>query len=225
MINNNIILCYDLETSHYNPYRCDLWEIGAVPIDPRTLEIKYDEAFSSLSKPPGITDWPRYAERTQKARDVNKISIEALQEAPAEEQVFKKFVHFVKKYTKGHITKAPVAAGFNIINFDNIIMNRLCWKYKVVDKEGSPTLFMPRDKIDLIDLMFNWFESYGDGPNKYSMKFLRPYFGISEERAHRATKDVEDTAALIVRFLKFQRQLSSKYAHQFKGSFANAKLD
>lgn len=226
MINNNTILVYDYETSHYNPYHCDVWEIGAIPMDPRTLEIKYDEHFSSLCKPPNIKDWKAYEEKTQKARDVNHISIEDLKNAPDEEQVFKNFVNYVKKYTKGHITKSPIAAGMNILNFDNIITNRLCWKYKIVDKKDDlPALFHPRDKIDLIDKMFWWFESFPDGPDKYKMEYLRDYFGIKEDGAHRAMKDVEDTAVMIQRFLLFQRILAIKHAHKFKGAFGNGEMD
>ena len=52
---------------------------------------------------------------------------EQLAEAPDPKVVWKKFVKFVEKYNwKGTQWFAPIPAGFNIIGFDMIIIDRMC---------------------------------------------------------------------------------------------------
>ncbi len=218
MINQLPIIVYDLETDHYNPEIARLWEISALVIDPRTLEIKEGESFSSLSCPPDIKDWQQYEKDSSRARDVNKIPLEDIKNAPAEEQVFKNFVQFVKRYSGGHISRAPIFAGFNNINYDNVIIDRLCRKYKTVDKEGFPTLYNKRDKCDVLTWLFYWFENQPE-PAKYNLSEIRRFFGLSEEGSHRSDKDVIDTALILCRMMKFQRKVMTKYYNQFKGSF------
>ena len=65
-------------------------------------------------------------------------------------------------------------------------------------------------------LCFNWFENLEE-PKSYSWDILRPYLGLDEEGAHDALKDVQDTARIIIRFMKLHRQIAD--CVKFKGSF------
>ena len=49
------------------------------------------------------------------------------------------------------------------------------------------------------------------------MDAMREYFGMVAEGSHQADKDAEDTANLIIKFLKLHRHYVPKV--KFKGSF------
>lgn len=90
-----------------------------------------------------------------------------------------------------------------------------------MNKEGKSSLFYPRDVLDIMNLIFYWFENNNELKN-YTLDNLRDYLGISKEGAHDALKDVNDTAAITIRFLKLHRNLSQKV--KFKGSFLNETI-
>ena len=113
---------------------------------------------------------------------------------------------------------APIAAGYNINRFDLKITDRLSERYKNINKEGKSNIFYPRDVIDLMNVIFYWFEGNNE-LKSYSLDTVRDYFGISKEGAHDAMKDVKDTANILIRFMKLHRNTSSKV--KFKGSCTN----
>ena len=131
------------------------------------------------------------------------------------------FVNYLDKYhsrsSKKSQFSAPIAAGYNIHRFDLKIIDRLSQKYSNTNKEKTCNLFYPRDVIDVMNLVFFWFESNPD-LKSYSMDSLREYFGIDKTGAHDAIKDVKDTADVMIRFMKLHRNLSSKvkFKHSFK---------
>ena len=45
MINRRWIIVFDLETDGVDPHSCNPVELAAVPVDPRTLEIKRRSGF------------------------------------------------------------------------------------------------------------------------------------------------------------------------------------
>jgi DNA polymerase III epsilon subunit-like protein len=138
--------------------------------------------------------------------------------------MWKSFVSYLEKYhDSGRKTKtmfsAPIACGYNINKFDLKIIDRLSAKYKNIDtKEGRSALFYPRDVLDIMNLVFYWFESCSD-LKSLSMDSLREYLGISKDGGHDALKDVKDTAQILIRFMRLHRNLSKKIS--FKGSFLN----
>ena len=113
---------------------------------------------------------------------------------------------------------APIAAGYNINRFDLRITERLSLKYNNLNKEGRSSLFYPRDVLDLMNMVFYWFEGNNELKN-FTLDHVREYFGLIKEGGHDALKDVEDTAEILIRFLKLHRGMSNKV--KFKGSFAN----
>ena len=67
--------------------------------------------------------------------------------------------------TKKTCFTAPIAAGYNINKFDLRIIDRLSQKHKTVNKEGKNNLFYPRDVIDVMNMVFFWFEGNNELKN------------------------------------------------------------
>jgi DNA polymerase III epsilon subunit-like protein len=139
---------------------------------------------------------------------------------PTQQQSWNMFVNYLDKYhsrsSKKSQFSAPIAAGYNINRFDLKIIERLSQKYGNVNKENSSDIFYPRDVVDVMNLVFYWFEHNSD-LKSYTMDSLREYLGIDKKGAHDAIKDVKDTADIMIRFMKLHRSVSSKV--KFKDSF------
>jgi exonuclease I len=219
-----------LETDGANPEVCSPVQIAAVMIDPIKLEIIPDSEFNITLKPDAIHENPEYTyddsdvlDFHAKVRGVSKAEIlESWQKNQKQEQAWKMFVSYLQMYhtrsTKKNCFSAPIAAGYNINRFDLPIINRLSQKYKNVNKENKTDLFYPRDVADLMNVIFYWFENNNE-LKSYTLDNLRDYLGLSKENAHDALKDVQDTAQILIRFMKLFRNVSSKV--KFKNSFAN----
>ena len=139
---------------------------------------------------------------------------------PAQEHSWKMFVDYLSKYHSRASRKsqfsAPIAAGYNIYRFDLPIIDRLSAKHGNTNKEGRTDIFYPRDVIDVMNLVFYWFEQNSE-LKSYTLDSLRDYFGISKEGAHDAIKDIRDTAEIMIRFMKLHRKLGANI--KFKDSF------
>jgi exonuclease I len=92
----------------------------------------------------------------------------------------------------------------------------LAQKYGDTNKEGNSKVFYPRDVVDMLNLVFYWFEHNAD-LKSYTLDNLRDYMGIDKDGAHDAIKDVKDTAAILTRFMRLHRNLAKKIT--FKGAF------
>lgn len=141
--------------------------------------------------------------------------VEKWKEYPDPKVVWPEWLKYLRRYhtkqDRQTMHTAPIPAGSNIVKFDIPIINRYHDQYG----DGKP-LFSPRDKIDLLDWFFAWFENNGD-IKSYAMDNMRDYFGINKDGAHDALKDVEDSAEIIIRFMKLFRATASKV--KFKGAF------
>lgn len=228
-MNKNKICVFDFETDGSDPKKCSPVQIAALMIDPINLEIIEDSVFSAFFKPEVLEDDEKYVYTTDildfhakvKSCDKNTVLSEWLK-YPNQKTSWDMFVNYLDKYhtrtTKKSQFSAPIAAGYNINRFDLHIIDRLSKKYKNTNKEGCTNLFFPRDVVDVMNLVFYWFENNND-IKSYSMDNMREYFGISKDGAHDALKDVRDTANILVRFLKLHRSLSDKV--KFKNAFKN----
>lgn len=215
-LNNNII-CYDLETSDKIPYSCEPLEITAIVYDINTLLPKENGIFHTLIKP---TNWDKV---NPKALEKNKLTKEEIEENGVDQKFFfDQFTEFCRSFQRNNTKwEAMYSAGFNILNFDNIIMDQLCYKYGYVDKDGSDTiLFHPFHNFDLLSVARMWFHNC-DELASYSLDGLRDYMGISKEGSHRSTKDVEDCWKILSRFITYYRQISPKKIPQFRNCFGN----
>jgi DNA polymerase III epsilon subunit-like protein len=227
MSNFQKICVFDLETDGCNPDMCSPVQIAAVIIDPFRLEIVKDSEFNITLKPSALESQLDYTYEDSDVLDFHakvrgcakdKILADWLS-YQKQELGWKMFVSYLDMYHTRSDRKscfsAPIAAGYNINRFDLRIIDRLSQKYKNTNKEGRSSLFYPRDVIDLMNVVFYWFEGNNELKN-YTLDHVREYFGMSKEGSHDALKDVKDTADLLIRFMRLFRNTSSKV--KFKGS-------
>lgn len=230
MANTQKICVFDLETDGANPDICSPVQIAALIIDPIRLEIIKDSEFNIQLKPAILEENPSYAyddsdvlDFHAKVRGSSKEDILSdWKKSQKQEQGWKMFVSYLDMYhtrseRKSFFT-APIAAGYNINRFDLRIIDKLSVKYNNLNKEGKSSLFFPRDVLDLMNMVFYWFEGNSELKN-YTLDNVRDYFGLSKEGSHDALKDVRDTAELLIRFMKLHRNVAGKV--KFKGSFLN----
>ena len=96
---------------------------------------------------------------------------------------------------------------------------QFCNKYNF--KRGRQKLFNPIFTMDLMQHVYCWFENNADVKG-YSMDYMRDYFGMPSDNAHDALQDVKDTANILIKFLKMQRNLSKKI--KFEKAFAKGEM-
>lgn len=230
MINYNKICVFDFETDGSDPKVCSPVQIAAVIIDPIKLEIVPNSEFNIFFKPEVLANDENYTYTTDildfhaKVRGSSKEDILNEWKAyPSQEQSWKLFVNYLSMHhtrsNKKSQFSAPIAAGYNINRFDLPIIDRLSRKYGNVNKEERSDVFFPRDVVDIMNLIFYWFEHNNDLKN-YTLDSIRDYLGINKEGAHDALKDVKDCAEILIRFMRLHRNLGQKV--KFKGSFVNS---
>ena len=224
------ICVFDFETDGSNPEVCSPVQISALMIDPVKLQIIEGSDFNVFCKPELIEKDIDYIYDTDivdfhaRVRGCSKEEIyKQWQNNQNQEVAWKAFISYLEKYhcsnrKKKSMFTAPIPCGYNINRFDLKIVNRLSVKYKNVDtKEGVSNIFYPRDVLDIMNLVFYWFESLE--LKSYSLDSVREYLGISKIGAHDAFKDVKECANILIRFLRLHRKLSKKIL--FKESFVD----
>lgn len=219
MINKNYYCILDFETMGKDPYTCDAIQLGAVIVDPRKLEIVEDSEFSCWIKPEKFAEDPvAYAKEHQDNMQFHCNNFDESEEAFAqrlenaldEKSAWKSFVEYTKSWyvpgkSKSVKYNAPILVGYNIYNFDSIILNRLARKYKNVNKNGEQNVFHPQFSIDLLNTVFMWNENL-TMLNNYKLDTIRKVVGINAEGyAHEAVKDCKDEATLLIKFLNLSR--------------------
>jgi len=227
MINYNKICVFDFETDGSDPSECSPVQLAALMVDPIKLDIINNSEFNVTFKPEAIEKDANYEYTTDvvdfhaKVQGCSKADImNRWRNNPLQEHSWKMFVDYLNKYhtrsSKKSQFSAPIAAGYNIYRFDMPIIDRISLKYGNVNKEGKNNIFFPRDVIDIINLIFYWFEQNGE-LKSYSLDSVRDYFGISKDGAHDAIKDIRDSAEIMIRFMKLHRRLANNI--KFKDSF------
>lgn len=219
-MNFNKICVYDWETDGTNPHECNPVQLGAVIIDPRKLAYIEGAEFVSDMRPPDIDDAGYFAAhketiewhaRTQKCSVVDVL--DRWRAAPDQKQVWDTFTKWLSKYHTKQARQskfsAPIRAGYNIEDFDDIITKRLALKYGDLEKSGAFKMFHPRDRIDMLRMVWWWFENQME-PTSYTMDTMRQYLEMSSDRAHDALKDTHDEGDMLIQFLKTQRWLTEK---------------
>jgi DNA polymerase III epsilon subunit-like protein len=225
-MNHRWIIVYDLETDGPDPTTANPVEIAAVPVNPRTLEIKMDDTFEVTVKPPGIDKDEYFTNGVQKTIDWHASTrgcssediVSTWKKGKSQKVAMKNFCSYLQKY---HIEKDPMRriyftepaySGYNVDGFDDIIIRNMCDRHKL----DYP--FAKMGNMDLLHYITYWFENMPE-PENYKMDTLKEFFGLqSHGQAHSAISDVVDTAKILVRFLKFARRQVS--VDKFKGSFA-----
>lgn len=207
-----------------NPNEAEPIQLTAKVIHPRRLEVIEGAIFSTYIKPP----FPREEVESDVLSWHSRVSGKSTNElldlwyaAPEADLVFGQFIDFINRYhsdcKRKSIFSAPILCGHNILNYDNIIFNRLCERHGFVGKDGKQNVVMGNKGIDTLHLLWLWFEN---NPEITSLAFdnLRPYLGISTANAHDSNKDVDDCISIISRFLKFHRYTAG-LVNDFKGKF------
>ncbi|MEX0598341.1 MAG: hypothetical protein WD512_17770, partial [Candidatus Paceibacterota bacterium] len=196
-------------------------------IDPIKLEIIPKSEFNIFFKPEVLSNDDNYTYTTDildfhaKVKSCSKDEVlNQWKKYPSQEQSWKLFLNYLDMYQTRSSKKsqftAPIAAGYNINRFDLKIIDRLSNKYGNTNKEGNSNIFYPRDVVDIMNLIFYWFE-YNNDLKSYTLDSVRDYVGLSKEGAHDALKDVQDCAEILIRFMKLHRNLAQKI--KFKDSF------
>jgi inhibitor of KinA sporulation pathway (predicted exonuclease) len=215
-MNKNYLCNYDFETSSASPLTTQILQIGAAIIDP--LSLKIVDEFNSLAK------YENWDEVQPKALAVNNLTKEMLDNAPDIKIVFKDFVTFVQKYkiSGNSMWGNPIPCGQNIGNFDSIILDRYCQRFKVWNpKEERNKLFHPFLSLDTACLFFSWFENEKE-PRTLGQVSIANYLGISQDevnKSHDAIEDVRINSKILIRFLQFQRNIMGQYRDKIKGCF------
>lgn len=221
------ICVFDFETDGSDPSSCSPVQLAAVMVDPVKLEIIKDSEFEVKFKPETLEKDIEYQYTTDildfhaRVKGTTAASIlDEWKEYPKQSHSWKQFVSYLDKYhcrsSNKNCFSAPIACGYNIQRFDLPIIDRLSKKYKNLNKEKRTNLFHPRDVLDLMNLIFYWFENNKD-VKSYSLDNMREYMGINKDGAHDAIKDVKDCADIAIRFLRLHRNLANKIT--FKDSF------
>lgn len=202
-MNTASIFVFDFETGGKDPRTCVPIQLAARVYNPRTLELAPGGTFASYMRPKD-DEWDKLE---QGAMDINKISRDTLKDAPEREQVWLQFVEFVNRFNPkpGDVWRAPIAAGFGITNYDLTIIDRFAQQHGNIDKEGKANLFNRRFMLDLLFMLFPWFENVNLFTRSWGFDAVREKFGISKEGAHNAIVDVQQEGDLLMRFLRMNR--------------------
>lgn len=223
------LICFDFETDTKYISNANPLQLAAVAIDPIKLEIMHNSTFNSWIRPDEFNETDYYKNHKdtldwhcKKQNCTIEVLLEKIKNAPPEKTVWEQFLNYLSNYhdrqNNQNFFSSPAPAGFNIIAFDMPILERLCVKYKNTTKDGGQGIMFSRDVKDLLHVSTLWLEPTGD-LTSFSMDSIRDYMGIPKEGGHNALKDVEDTAEILIRFLRLHQNLAPKY--KFKNSFVN----
>ena len=225
-VRNNIIV-FDFETGGINPHECQPTQLAALALDGANLNM----LASFNSEMWAETDDDKAIEKGLSPLQAGALKVtgktrEQIAKAPKPSAVWSKFVAFVKKYNKNNTQWGrPIPCGYNIINYDLPIINRMAKVFGPYDdKYLRSTLFHPIRKIDMLDDMFMWTES-DPSVTSISMDNVRKRMGMSEDGAHDALQDVKDTANIMIKFLKTRRAIyKSSVSKKIDKAFASGGL-
>lgn len=226
-MNNNHICVFDFETGGKNPETCQLTQLSAVILNPRSLKPEPGGIFDSEIQP--IFDDDKAIALgldpvEQEALNVTRKTKEQLLQAPTEKIVWDKFIQFIKRFNiKNSTYTAPIPAGYNIINFDMKIINRLCKAYGPTYR-NSQGIF---NGLYAYDLMHQFMFMTENDSNTKSRKLvdMMDFMGMPAElknNAHDGLHDVKCTANILIKLLHFQRAIGLK--NDYSKSFANSPL-
>jgi inhibitor of KinA sporulation pathway (predicted exonuclease) len=207
------ICCFDFETGSKSPLKTQPIQLSAVMIDSIRLEVIEDSIFDTYIQ--AIED-PDECECLEidlvqdEALNVNHITWEQIRGGVGLKQAWTNFTEYVSSYAKkkGDWDK-PIRAGYNIVNFDNKIVDRLCVQYGPWDETWcTQKIFHPIHQYDMMMIVRQMTE--GQNFRSVSMDKVREWWGINPEYAHNSKKDVLDNAFGIIKFLKLYRSQFGK---------------
>lgn len=210
----------DLETGGKNPERCQITQIAAIILNPRSLKVV--DTFNQECRLETDEEKLQKLELDpveQEALNVTGKTIEGLSTKPSEAMVWKQFAIFLKKYNPSAGTyKAPIPCGYNIMNFDLRICDRATKMYK------TPELFNKHFIIDCYHEFKSWTEN-NPAITSHKLSDFMDFMGLPEElkvNAHDALQDVKNVGNCAIKLLHFKREICKKT--DFSKAFANNRL-
>lgn len=216
MFNRNYIIFYDFECDNKYATTTHPTQLAAVAIHPGRLEIVPGSEFNSeirIIEDQEERDKLGLGEISEEALTITGKSIAELRTAPKLDSVWTQFCEYVDSYNlKKNNYNAPIASGYNILNFDNIITDRICgphgYNLGPWNKERQCNNLFGFVTLDLYPMVWSYFNQSAE-PSRLNMDTLRDFFGYSKEFAHDALEDCRQGADLLCRFLKLQRHVCS----------------
>lgn len=220
MANYNAMCIVDFETGGKNPYTCQAMSLACVVVDPVRLQILGDGDFYSLIRASWDEEWcvkNGVEVPSDEALNITGLTREDSEKAPSWQEVHSRFESHVKKFWTGNsVWKAPLFCGFNT-HYDLTIINRACQQWGSYDKEyRKNALFHP---IHEICVMRNFFQMVENKKGWFSVSLdnIRTALGISKTNAHNSLQDCRDTAAILIKYMKWNRSNCNKL--KLEGSF------
>lgn len=217
-LNFNTLICLDFETSSPFAHTTQPLELAAVAIHSRSLDIIPGSEFCSLIRPSNIDEVQDGALKVnkiccgpEKTGGLAYVEERDCLKAPPLDVVWKQFSEYVRQYNyKKNSFTAPILCGYNVLNFDKIIVDRICKERGQWDDERQAnTLFSNFRTLDLMDLVWYHFEDSSNVPN-IKLTTICELVGMEVAGAHEALQDVRNTAQLITRFMNLIRRTSKK---------------
>lgn len=225
-MNYRDLIVFDFETTSKWADTTQPVQLAAVVIHGRKLEIKPGTEFQSLIRP--VFDEKECEELkldplTEEAIAIHGKTRAMLETAPTLKSVWSNFVDYVNEHNfKKDAWNAPISCGYNIRNFDNKIVERICcqepWAYGPKDKRGvGQGLFHPIHSIDIMDLMHALTENNKEVNSLSVDNLIRGYMGYAKGTAHDALSDVLCCAEVYCRTQRLFRDFAGKF--KIKDSF------
>lgn len=166
-MNYNDIIFFDFETTGKNPYTCQPIQFAAVCIDGRKLEIKEDSLINSFIAPIWDSDECKkigLEEFSDEIVNLTGITEEQLRKAPRPELVWNQIVQYVHKWNPSKSKwKSLIKAGYNIVRYDNIILNRLAGGHYYFAKKQINHM-VANGALSATKKDFKFKDPYGFGP-------------------------------------------------------------
>lgn len=210
MINRNNFIILDFETGDKVPETAPVIQIAALAVEPKSLQIYPGGIFNGFCCPDNFDDIQ------DGALGVIKKTREEIKAFPAQKLMWTNFTNWIDgfKISPKDEWDFPIFTGQNILNFDRIIMQRLCKQYK------TRYPFHPTVMMDTYQLMFYWFERRMD-VRKYNMDYIRTRIDLpdrekSKTGAHDALQDCYDILELFRKFMNISRNVAPKIKFKYE---------
>lgn len=166
-------IAFDVETTGFSPKKDRIIELGAVLFK----NGKSVEKFSSLVNA-GVPV-PKVVER------LTHITNEMVQNAEAEDEVYKQFLDFIDRSVNGNIVMCAHNAQFDFTFLCNT-MARLGYELKI-------------KFVDTLSLSRNYLKDL----ENHKQITLESYFGLDSSNSHRAVFDAENCGKILVELLNY----------------------
>ena len=156
-MNTSYLVFLDFETGSRNPATTQPTQLAAIIVDPSSLEPVENAEFNSLMRPLEDEEAIAYGldPIENDALDISHLTREELKKAPPAKLVWQQFSEWINWYnTKGGKWEAPILCGYNIINFDGVIINRLAGGHRETsydEKTIAELLRLAKDKNSAIE--------------------------------------------------------------------------